>query len=190
MPRNKRRRPEIDMFFALQEPTPNPQAPPEVIHRHTAFEVNTSGLTRNRISHNHVYVTVPGVAPPPEPAPDTLIHNMDTSNYAMDTEGTPDLRDVEEDEEDEDDDEYPYNWMDPSFVQGRATTSKDTTDKQPKRKARLATVCSSSPYLLWLIPNDEVGYSVASLRPPNRPILTGDHPPRSTLPSRHAVYCM
>lgn len=142
MRRNKRQRPDIDVFYAPPATSSNPQIPPQVIHRHTAFEANASGLTR--LSHNHVYVAVPGVVSSSEAVPDT-IHDMDFSDSAISTEGMPDLCDVEDDEE-EDGDEYPYNWMDPNFVQ-RQTTTEDSTDKRPKRKPRLATVRSNLPYL-------------------------------------------
>lgn len=185
MRRNKRQRPDIDVFYAPPVASSDSQIPPQVVHRHTAFEANASGSTR--ISHNHVYVTVPGVASPPEAAPDT-IHNMDSSDSATSTEGIPHLSDVEDDEEEEDD-EYPYNWMDPNFVQGQTTTN-DTTDKRPKRKPRLATVRSTTPHLGWIPTNGVVGHSVASFCPQNRSIPSGDHSPGSAVPRRLPVHCV
>lgn len=147
MSRQKRRRPDINVYYASPAPTSNSQTPPEIVHRHTSFEANASGITCNRITHNHVYVTVPGIVSPDSPpkAAPNATYGMDASNHAMATEDIPDLCNVEDDEE-EDDDEYPYNWMDPNFVQGQAT-AKYTTDKRPKRKPRLATVRFASSHL-------------------------------------------
>lgn len=148
MPRNnKRQRPDIDVFYAAPAPPANSQIPPDVVHRHIAFETNLSGIT-----HNRILITVPGVASPPSAIPDSLIHDMDTAN-AMDTDNIPDLCDVEDDDEDDEGDEYPYNWMDPNFVQGQAAASTgntgDTTgDKRPKRKPRLPTVCTLVLYII------------------------------------------
>jgi hypothetical protein len=138
------------MYYATPAPASptNPQTPPDVVHGHVAFETNLSG-----ISHNRIFITVPGVASLPSATPDTLIHNMDTSNYAMDTDSLPDLCEIEDDEEDEND-EYPYNWMDPNFVQSHATANmvasedlEDTVGKLTKGKPRLPTVYVSSPPL-------------------------------------------
>lgn len=140
-PRNKRPRPDIDVYYAAPEPPADSQITSDIVHRHIAFEANPSGVT-----HNRILITVPGVAPPPPATQDSLIH--DTSD-AMDTEGLPDLCDVEDDDDEGDgNDEYPYNWMDPNFVQGQATASTvDVEDKRPKRKPRLPTVCFYLHYL-------------------------------------------
>jgi hypothetical protein len=147
-PPNKRRHPDIDVYYAEPEPASpnNPQTPPNVVHGHLAFETNSSGL-----SHNRIFIAVPGVASLPSTTTDTLIHDMDTSNYIMDTDNPPDLCEIEDDEEDNND-EYPYNWMDPNFLQSHATAntvasedSEDTVGKQTRRKPRLPTVYASSP---------------------------------------------
>ncbi|KAF9455820.1 hypothetical protein BDZ94DRAFT_1315797 [Collybia nuda] len=134
MPRNKRQRPDIDVYYATPESDVGSQAPPNVVHRHTAFETNTSG-----VSHNRVFLTVPGVVPPQSTTHETLIHPMDMDDVMDDKETLRELFPIENDEDDEDEG-YPYDWMDPNFVPRQATSSaKDLQGKQAGRKPRPPT---------------------------------------------------
>lgn len=148
-PLNKRCRPDIDIYYPTPQPAP---PPPGIVHPHTAFETNSSG-----ISHNHSYFVVPAVESAPLHVPDitsaSLIHDMDPSNYPVDADDLPDsLPDLSyEEDEDDESDEYPYNWMDPGFVQRRAKTNtvndtaggtaEATPGVRKKRNRTLATVC-------------------------------------------------
>lgn len=148
-PLNKRCRPDIDIYYPTPQPAP---PPPGIVHPHTAFETNSSG-----ISHNRSYFVVPAVESAPLHVPDitsaSLIHDMDPSNYPVDADDLPDsLPDLSyEEDEDDESDEYPYNWMDPGFVQRRAKTNtvndtaggtaEATPGVRKKRNRTLATVC-------------------------------------------------
>ncbi|KAF9458775.1 hypothetical protein BDZ94DRAFT_1312957 [Collybia nuda] len=141
MPRNKRPRPDMDVYFFTPNPVQSTQSPVvgEVIHQHTSFETHTSHLT-----HNHSYVTIPSMLV----GSNSLIHNADLGNNAPDIDisaddsanDLPELLAIE-DNEDDDEDEYPFNWMDPNFIQKRPVTKAgppdDIDEKQPKRKPRL-----------------------------------------------------
>ncbi|KAF9463104.1 hypothetical protein BDZ94DRAFT_1193298 [Collybia nuda] len=139
MPPKKRHRPDLDIYYAAQE-----ASMPDILHRHVSFETSAGGP-----SHNRTSINVPGVVPVHSEMSNTLIYNLDDEIYTFAEDGfNVEGIKFNDDDEDKEDDEYPYNWMDPNFVQGHVrenaadignASEKDAGEKQHKRKPRLPT---------------------------------------------------